>query len=42
MLAYKTKADSIDEYSQLAKSTTMESVKSLVHVIVAIFQQKHL
>ncbi len=30
MLAYKTKIDSIDEYSHLAKSTTMEFVKWLV------------
>jgi hypothetical protein len=42
MLTYKTRAYAIDEYSQLAKNRTMEFVKWHVHVIVVIFQQRHL
>ncbi len=41
MLAYGMKVHAIDEYCQFVESTTMECMKWVVHVIVAIFWPKY-
>ncbi|XP_020266933.1 uncharacterized protein LOC109842471 [Asparagus officinalis] len=42
MLAYRVSADFVDDYVLIGESTTIESVKSFVKVVVAIFVDDYL
>jgi hypothetical protein len=42
MLENGTWANEIDEYHWIAKNATMECMKWFMHVVVVIFQPRHL